>query len=124
LPVNASWLDQIEIVFSELQRKALPPGQMPEQAVDEPLALDDDGEAGARPPVDHSALLEQPGVDRVQQEPGPDRHLDDLGLGGRHDFGAAQVGGQGRPPLGERLADRARRIKGLIERSRPQRLDG
>jgi hypothetical protein len=25
LPVNASWLDQIEIVFSELQRKALTP---------------------------------------------------------------------------------------------------
>jgi hypothetical protein len=25
LPVNASWLDQIEIVFSELQRKALKP---------------------------------------------------------------------------------------------------
>ena len=25
MPVNASWLDQIEIVFSELQRKALTP---------------------------------------------------------------------------------------------------
>ena len=25
LPVNASWLDQIEIVFSDLQRKAITP---------------------------------------------------------------------------------------------------
>ena len=30
LPVNASWLDQIEIVFSELQRKALTPNDFDE----------------------------------------------------------------------------------------------
>jgi hypothetical protein len=109
---------------SSAARRASPCVEMMDEGVGDLLPLDDHGIAGPRPTVDQSGLLEQPAVDRIEEQLGPGRHLDDLGLGGRHGVGAAQVGDEQSPPLGQRLADGTPGIEGLVERPRPQRPDG